>query len=90
MDVAALVPLEKQLRVLQSTDDRRNALSFMNPCPSSWLYQSLTYYLHVIEGASELLQAAVGWPCGGQEGLGICYEPLELPEAAAVEVPVFD
>lgn len=41
-----------------------------------------------MQGASELLQAAAGRPGGGQEALGVRQEPLQLPQAAAVQVPV--
>lgn len=42
----------------------------------------------VLEGASELLQAAAGRPGGGKEGLRIRQEPLQLLQAAPVEMPV--
>lgn len=48
------------------------------------------HYLEVVQGASELLQAAAGQSSGGQEALRVRQEPLQLPQAVPVEVPVPD
>ena len=45
-------------------------------------------HLQVLEGASQLLQAAVCRAGGGEEGLRLRQEPLQLLQAAAVQVPV--
>lgn len=45
-------------------------------------------HLEVLEGATELLQAAAGRSGGGKEGLCIWQELLQLLQAAPVEMPM--
>lgn len=47
-------------------------------------------YLEVVQGASQLLQAAAAQAGGGQEALSVRQEPLQLPQAVPVQVPVPD
>lgn len=74
-----------------------NSLTKFRKCPYfpclSGLYSTFPdivcpSHLEVLEGASQLLQAAVGRSGGGKQGLRLRQEPLQLPQAAAVQVPV--